>query len=266
MLRKHITPGKLPYHVSQVHKLQERFVSDTVIARYLGQRLSDSDINALARYLYLKFGYDDVPQTFYASSLDSFRRKTVTEPELFRRLRRIVAILSLYRASPGMTLQPVTDWQEQSHEEWIPVLVRDVTPAPGAGKLGPWLLSCLVLGGTAAEVTFDYKVSQRMTYKIALLSGFSQTTEQYQFVDTRQFMALELLLLLKKGSTPTSIKIGDMGSNPTLEAGNRKIIKARYPAYRKCEFGIPVGCHQCPVGLDQCNLATRRETIQKETR
>ena len=255
-----VAPLKLPYSLAKVQKQQERFVSDTILSQSIGQRLEENKIPVLAEYLWLKVGCDSIDISFYAMSLDQFRGKTVERREWHRRLRRIVAAVELYRACPERPLRPVTDWQGQNYEEWSPVLVRNISGKPGTGATGPWLSSCLVLAGTAAEVTWDYTVSQRMAYRIASMSGFSQKKEKYKFVNVKQLMSLNLLLLIQADSTPDRIKISDIGWSHSMKTNNRKIIQARYPGYRECSFGLFVGCHQCGIGLDFCDLATQRQT------
>ena len=249
-------PVKLSYSTAKVQRQQARLVADTVLNKSVGRRLDEITILSLAEYLSLKFGYDNVPASFYALSLDSFRMKTVKKADWHQRLRRIAAGVESFRAEPQQPLRPVTDWMRQEEDEWSPVWVRKVTSQPDE----TWQLSCLVLAGHAAEVLFDYRISPKMGWRIAVRSGFSQNNEVYRFYDARQFMSLNLLLLITKGSTPSQVKIGDVAPNDAIRTANRKIIRARNSAYLDCPLGLHVGCHRCGIGLDHCDLATQQTT------
>jgi hypothetical protein len=256
-------PVKLPYSTAKVRRQQARLVADTVLNRFIGRRLDEITITSLAEYLHLKLGYDNVPLSFYALSLDSFRLKTVRQPDWHRRLRRIAAIVEAFRAEPEKPLRPVTEWMLQEQDEWSPVWVRGVRLQYNTQPDGPWLLSCLVLAGHAAEVTFEYRISQKMAYRIAAMSGFSQKSDTYRFVDVRQFVSLNLLLLIAKGSTPSRVIVSDVALNEAIKAANRKIIRVRSQAYRECPFELRVGCHRCGIGLTHCGLATQQQTGNK---
>jgi hypothetical protein len=116
------------------------------------------------------------------------------------------------------------------------------------------------LAGHAAEVNFEYRISPRMAWRIAVRSGFSQRSEVYRFFDARQFASLNLLLLIAKDSTPSQVKIGDVALNHAIRTANRKIIRERSEAYRDCPFDLHIGCHRCGIGRNDCDLATQQET------
>ena len=257
-----VEPVKLPYSTAKVQRQQARLVADTVLSKFIGKRLDEITITSLAEYLHLKLGYDNVPLSFYALSLDSFRRKTVKKTDWHRRLRRMAALVEAFRAEPQQPLRPVGDWMRQETDEWSPVWVRRVTLPSNTQPDEPWLLSCLVLAGHAAEVTFEYRISQKMAWRMARLSGFSQKSEIYQFVDVRQFVSLHFLLLIAKGSTPSRVIVRDAAWNESLKTANRKIIQARSQAYRNCPLELRVGCHRCGIGLTHCGLATQQQTSQ----
>ena len=246
---------KLPYSTAKVQRQQARLVADTILNKYVGRRLDEMTILSLAEYLSLKLGYDDVPPSFYALSLDSFRMKAVNKPDWHRRLRRIAASVESFRAGQR-PLRPVTDWLRQEEDEWSPVWVHTVTGHHNA----TCQLSCFVLAGQAAEVNFEYRISPRMAWRIAVRSGFSQRSEVYQFFDARQFASLNLLLLIGRGSTPSQVKIGDVALNNAIRTANRKIIRERSEAYRDCPFDLHVGCHRCGIGRNDCDLATQQVT------
>jgi hypothetical protein len=149
----------LPYSVATVLKDQQKLIKATPRQRFVGRQLSDADIKTLAIYLQWKCQRMEVPLTFFLSSLDVFRYRTIDEETLQQFLHRIVAVLALKEEH----LQPVGPWVTQEQDEWIPVEVLRVTPKEQA----LYLFRCRALCSRMVGQEFDYRVSMKMAFRMA---------------------------------------------------------------------------------------------------
>jgi len=209
----------------------------------------DADIKTFAIYLQWKSKRQDVPLSFFLSSLDVFRYRTVTEQELQQFLIQLVSVLALNETP----LQPVETWLVQNHDEWVPVEVFAVGQGDDPAV---FTFLCKALCSRMAGHVFAYKVSTKMAFRMASRAGFNQRSELKRMVDPRQFVDLRLVLKIAKGSSPDRVKVLDCGEHTATVEYNRKINKQRDPELRKCPFEQRTTCFRCGIGKDKCKLAT----------
>jgi len=243
----------LPYSVAAVHKDQQKLLKSTPRRKYIGKQLTDSDIKTLAIYLRWKCCRMDVPLSFFLSSLDTFRYRTIDEATFQQFLRRLVAVLALNEKS----IQPAGMWMLQEEDEWIPFEVLQVEQIEQA----LYRFTCKALGSRMVDHTFDYRVSMKMAFRMANQAGFNQRSELKRMIDPLQFTGLRLVLRIAKGSSPGRIKVLDCGEHDATSAYNQKINKLRDPEFRKCPLQQKTVCFRCGIGKDQCKLAVINKTI-----
>jgi hypothetical protein len=189
----------------------------------------------------------DVPLSFFLSSLDAFRYRTVDEPTFQQFLRRIVAVLALNEAP----LQPVGPWVIQEQDEWIPVEVLQVTKKEQA----LYIFRCRALCSRMVGQEFDYRVSMKMAFRMAGLVGFNQRSELKRLIDPLQFTRLRLVLQIAKGSAPNNVRVLDCGEHSATTVYNQRINRLRDPEFRKCPHQKRTMCFQCNIGKDKCRLS-----------
>ena len=237
----------LPYSVAVVLKEQQQILK-SAYRKYVGKKFLDKDLKTFAIYLQWKCKRQDIPLSFFLSSLDTFRYRTVTEQELQQFLVRLVSVLALNETP----LQPVEPWLLQDKDEWVPVEVLAVTQEADQFV---YIFVCKALCSRMAGQVFSYRVSIKMAFRMASRAGFNQRSELKRMVDPRQFVDLRLVLQVAKGSAPDRVKVLDCGEHPATVEYNRKINKQRDPEFRKCPFRQQTTCFQCMIGKDRCKLA-----------
>jgi len=237
----------LPYSVAAVLKEQQKLIKATPRLKYVGRQLSDADIKTLAIYLQWKCNRMDVPLSFFLSSLDAFRYRTIDESAFQQFLRRMVSVLSLEEKD----LQPVAPWTVQEQDEWIPVEVIGVMKKEQA----LYIFRCRALCSRMVGQEFDYRVSMKMAFRMASMSGFNQRSEMKRLLDPRQFVGLRLVLQIAKNSTPGNVKVLDCGEHSATTIYNQRINNQRAPEFRKCLHQKKTMCFQCGIGKDKCKLA-----------
>jgi len=242
----------LPYSISAVLKQQQKLLQDTPRQKYIGRQLTDQDIKTLAIYFQWKCDRSEVPLSFFLSSLDTFRYRTIDEQTLQQFLIRLPAIL----AAEKMPVQPVEPWFVQDKDEWIPFEVMNVEQKEQA----VYLFRCRALGSRMVGHEFDYRVSTKMAFRMASRAGFNQRSELKRLADPRQFVDLRLILHIAKGSSLDKVKVLDCGEHSATVAYNQKINKLRDPEFRKCPFEQRTTCFRCGIGKDQCTLAVTQKT------
>ena len=242
----------LPYSVAAVLKDQQKLIKSTPRLKYVGRQLSDADIKRLAIYLQWKCNRMDVPLSFFLSSLDTFRYRTIDESTFQQFLRRLVSTLALGEKD----LQPVVSWAMQEQDEWIPVEVVSVTQKEQA----LYVFRCKALCSRMVEQEFDYRVSMKMAFRMAHMTGFHQRSEMKRLLDPRQFVGLRLVLQIAKNSTPGNVKVLDCGEHSATIIYNQRLNKLRDPEFRKCPHQKKTMCFQCGIGKDKCKLAVMEET------
>jgi hypothetical protein len=242
----------LPYSVSAVLKDQQKLIKVVPRQRFVGRQLNDADIKTLAIYLQWKCSRMDVPLTFFLSSLDAFRYRTIDEATLQQFLRRLVAVLALSEAQP----HPVEPWAAQEYDEWIPVEVLQVSKKEQA----VYVFRCRALCSRMVGQEFDYRVSMKMAFRMASRVGFNQRSEMKRLLDLLQFTGLRLVLQIAKDSAPGSVRVLDCGEHPATTVHNQRINRLRDPEFRKCPHQKRTMCFQCGIGKDQCQLAIAEGT------
>jgi hypothetical protein len=242
----------LPYSVAAVLKDQQKLIKATPRRKYVGRQLSDADIKTLAIYLQWKTNRMDVPLSFFLSSLDVFRYRTIDESTFQQFLRRMVSVLAMNEEHP----HPVTPWTTQEQDEWVPVEVMHVTQKEQA----LYIFRCRALCSRMVEQEFDYRVSMKMAYRMAGMVGFNQRSELKRLLDPRQFVGLRLVLQIAKNSAPGNVKVLDCGEHSATTVYNQRINKQRDPEFRKCPHQKRTMCFQCGIGKDKCRLAIMEET------
>ena len=256
---------RLPYSVARVIRKQDRFLTDTVLFKYIGRRMTDELLNQAAKYIRYKCGIEEIPLSFFAMPLDKFRNKTLPEDAFAHVLKRIIAATEMYvGARHDLPLQQsisATDWTSLPKAEWTPVFVERVEPK-GEDSIDTWILRCRVLAGTLTDNVINYTVSLRTVYRIARLSGFNQRSETAKLFDAKQLVLLRLLLRVREGSTPEHISIETTGEHTPFTTYNRMINKFRDLRTRQCPEQLRVPCYKCGVGQDQCVLATIPTTLE----
>ena len=254
-----IEPIKLPYSVAKILKQQYRLMTDTLLPSAIGRQLTLDSQNRYADYLHYKLGASMVPVSFYARVLDSLRNRVITREDWVCILRRIVALAEAYRQNPEAGERLPAEWALQTESEWVPCHVHSVE-AMKSGADRYWLLHCRVIGGSPAEVVFDYRVSQKMAFRLAWHSGFRPYPEVKRLYDPMQFAQLRVLLKIRKGSNRDRISIENVGEHLPLSTYNRKINKARNPETRACPENQRIMCYACKFGRDRCRFAVLEHT------
>jgi hypothetical protein len=249
-----MTPERiiLPYSVAAVIKNQQKLIKATPRMKYVGRQLDDAAIKILAIYLQWKCNRVDVPLSFFLSSLDVFRYRTIAESAFQQFLRRLVAVLALDEAP----LQPVGPWVIQEQDEWVPVEVLRVTPKEQA----LYVFRCKALCSRMVGQEFDYRVSMKMAFRMASMAGFNQRSEMKRLMNPLQFTGLRLVLQIAKGSAPGSVRVLDCGEHSATTVYNQRINRLRDPEFRKCPHQKRTMCFQCGIGKNQCKLAVMEET------
>jgi hypothetical protein len=245
---------QLPYSIAQVIKQQRRLLEDVPLRKFIGRPMDASLQRSMAEYLKYKIRKDDIPLSFYKSSLDFFYDQTIAAENMSILLRRIAAVTEL----PERPLAPATQWRQQLADEWVPVEIMSVTKKPGSEPL--WLFDCLALGGRMIDVSFRQQVSWKRAYYFARMAGFNQRSELKQLHDPRQFVRLRLLIKVLQGSTVSLPRLGDCGEHGPITTYNRKVNKLRDPELRVCRYRMRVPCFRCGVGLDRCPVAVQEQT------
>jgi hypothetical protein len=244
----------LPYSVAEVIKEQKKLIKETPRRRYVGRQLHDADIKTLATYLQWKCGLD-IPASFFLSSLDSFRYRTIEDATLQHFLCRLVAVLALNE----VPLRPVEPWMVQERDEWVPFEVLSVSQKDHA----VYVFQCRALGSKMWGHVFDYRVSLKMAFRMASRAGFNQRDELKRMHDPRQFTDLRLVLHIAKGSVPGKVKVLDCGIHAATVTYNQNINKLRDPVLRKCPYQQRTTCFRCGIGKDKCELAVIATTVNK---
>jgi hypothetical protein len=245
---------RLPYSIATVIKQQRRLLDDVPLKKFIGRSMDRSLLRSMAEYLKYKVRKDTIPLSFYENTLDLFRSRIIEDRQMSILLRRIAAVAEL----PERPLTPAVPWIQQLADEWVPIEVESVVKKQGNEQI--WLFKCCALGGRMADVRFDCSVSLKRAFRFAKMSGFNQRSEWKRLHDPRQFVRLRLLLNVLKGSTFSSVRIGDCGEHPPIVTYNRKLNRLRDPELRVCCYRMRVPCFRCGVGTDQCPVAVQEQT------
>lgn len=161
-----------------------------------------------------------------------------------------------------LAFSPVSPWEGQVTEEWMPLQVVEATPHFYRAKQPGAIFTFRILAGTAAGMLTHRFWTHRFCAFLADSLGFSKRWGRYPFKTEEQLSGLRLWGLFTpelcaKENVP---KFDKVRIPPSMQAFNRDRIRARFPKQPKYTCSLNIACHTCPLGKDRCAQATHLRT------
>jgi len=246
---------RLPgYPLPRILKLRDK-IYDRLLPRYAHLSLAGGDVMLLAEELTAQLP----PSVPLPVLLDTARQllDIPLTPEFLREFSWRVAG-NLLRLKQGI---PAIPWRAPGVEEWVPVQVLRVDPAPDkAGKGGRYTLQLRVLAGSACPRIL-FKTFGKESLQVASRHfGFSRRRGKYPYQSPYLLVNLRFYIWLEpklsRGDEPGFFEIRCPAS--CLEF-NAELLRLRFRADgRVCPENFSHDCHRCVVGYLRCPAATHR--------
>jgi len=213
-----------------------------------------------------------IPREVIENSLKATLNKTWDKQLIFQTAWRLAANLDKL-----LEHKPVPAFMGQFDPEWVPAQIVAVTDDHNHGKF-KHKFQFQVLAGSLAGMKIFQSWSVNKTYYLATYrtnnklgfgfgrSKFNKKGEQLGsllFYHANQYFGLRCYVLVE-GDKLFQPVIKEIAFSSSTFTYNRKLITARDREKTDCKLKLPQNpeCHNCPFGVDRCDIAVRPITLQ----
>lgn len=184
-------------------------------------------------------------------TIRSLPNRPVTEDDVEALVWRIVGNAKSFKAG-----RPASPWRSQSADEWVPLEILRVIGMRGPDKAIRWSVWVRVLSGTPCPKVVKLSWSQAQCSMIARRVGFTQRFGKYPYSNPMQLVRLQLWGKISAERSESRPVFSAFECSPTLESGNREILRMRLLRDPPCPARYTYPCHVCAIGYDQCPAGT----------
>lgn len=247
------------YSVPAILKLRDR-LCQRLIPRYSPLALGGSEVELFADELAAL-----LPKSVLLPALmDTVRQLIGTEltPEFLRDFSWRLAG-NLASLKEGRTVVP---WRSPGIEEWVPMQVLRVDPAPDyRGKGGRHTLRLRILAGSACPLLISKTFSKESLVVASRHFGFSKYQGQHPYLAAQLMTSLRFYGLLDPAKSRRDLPgFFQIRCPPGCLEHNTEILRIRFRTHGKtCPRNYQHDCHQCAIGYETCPGGTHRKDLME---
>lgn len=161
--------------------------------------------------------------------------------------------------------QAVTPWSRQPLDEIVPAQIVRYAPERNQYARVGGRYHFRVLAGTSCPMVISTFWTQTQCRMVARRVGFTSAKKKFPFQHPAQLFGMRMYLHIEAELSvkqPTFAGI-DVGSS--MADWNRTLLKQRLRIDFTCPHDFTHPCHNCPVGVDECDAAVHLRTYTHKT-
>lgn len=151
---------------------------------------------------------------------------------------------------------PVFPWLNQRTVEWVPFVVREITPKEGTDK---FTIIFKILAGTPCPYITCFNWSEAAIKFFSRKIGFTSDRGKRPLGYTTNITGMLFVgcLVPALSSTQPTFPFDGVHCMPSMITNNKKLIDSRCRAKSRCPFDFNWPCYNCFVGRDKCKRAIK---------
>ena len=153
----------------------------------------------------------------------------------------------------------VTPWSNRTKDEWVAITIIGYEFIPNVDA--PHKYSFIVLSGSPCNLSSDFVLSDRKLNFIALKLGFNPNKPELTKNHPSELVKMRMAVLIERElSTSTKPNFKTVFVPNNYKTRNRMLMKFRNRRGFTCPIDAKHPCYLCPVGYDNCGIATHAST------
>ncbi len=242
--------------IDQVERLRDRLISQFFFARY--QVVCDAQVlndwsNVLAERL-------KVPPMTIFDSMSFLVGRPITRDDAFRVAWRLAGGLDLLKQ--GRSLPP---WSRQTGREEVLVYLHSFEAGTDNHHRSLAKYTGTIYTGTPAGLEGLCAWPRSLLAAIARRVGFTNVHGSYPMRHPAEMVGLRVCVVVEPHGGESRPYFSQIVEKPALVTWNRKNVLAYRTRKTPCPQQRLNPCHECPVGLAECQAATHLKTRQEAT-
>ena len=233
--------------------------------KFVDRQLGPEDLLEMSRYVRscLRDATLDIP-TLVASATSLGTLSVVTKDDIKLFAWRMAANVETLSCKT-----PVIPWVLQKYPEWMALQVVDYKLVRNAKGLTVSEYTFRVLSGTAAGMLVKKRLTRKACRMLARQIGFPSRRKQRskksvpRYKEFGDLVGCRLLGLFDAEHSVNTPGFWHMSCTGGMKTYNRKLLKDRTRKFAfKCPMDYTHPCNKCPIGYDQCPVATHPRTYE----